>query len=170
MPRNGRIQMATKRPTAATVRPAAVDYLALVRRHPLRPIRTKAEYDAALSVLDKLAVREEGTLTPGEQDYLDALTAFVERYDDEHHAEPLPRPEPAALLREMMDQAGVTVTELGKLFGGSKGVASELVAGKRPWTLKSITKLADRFGVSPAVFLPRPKLHSASAAKRKAAV
>ncbi len=161
--------MATKRPNAHAVRPAAGDYLTLVRRHPLRPIRTGAEYDAALAVLDGLAVRDEGTLTPGEQDYLDALTAFVERYDDEHHAEPLPRPDPAALLREMMDQAGVTVTELGKLFGGSKGVASELVAGKRPWTLKTITKLADRFGVSPAVFLPRPKAGHGVATNRKAA-
>jgi HTH-type transcriptional regulator/antitoxin HigA len=130
----------------------ADDYLDLVRNLPLRPIRSDAEYAAAAAVLDRLAVRDEGTLTAGETDYLDALTAFVEMYDERHHAFPA-AVDPLRLLRELKDQRGTTVTALGALFG-SKGVASELLSGKRPLTLKAIEKLAAHFRVEPAIFLP----------------
>lgn len=147
--------MAHKKTAGATTRPtatAADDYLDLVRRFPLRPIRTAAEYDAAADVLDALAVRGEGTLTAGEQDYLDALTAFVEMYDDAHHPAEPPA-DPLQTIRALMEHKGVTVTALGELFK-SKGVASEVLSGKRPLTLKRIQKLAGFFGVTPAMLLP----------------
>ena len=61
----------------------AADYLELVREFPLRPIKTDREY-AAAAVLDRLAVRTEGTLSRSEQDYLDTPTMLVQVYDDRH--------------------------------------------------------------------------------------
>ena len=58
-------------------------YFKLVRKFPLRPIRSEAEYDAAVSVMEKLAIRGESSLDRGESDYLDALSTFISRYDDE---------------------------------------------------------------------------------------
>src|SRR5437879_2542869 len=60
-------------------------YLAMIHSFPLRPLRSEREYDAALSVLNSLAVRPEGSLDPGEQDYFDTLTMLVEAYDQEHY-------------------------------------------------------------------------------------
>lgn len=141
--------------TLTTKALATDDYLALVRRFPLRPLRTAADYRAATAVLDGLAVRDEGSLAPDEQDYLDALTAFVEMYDDAHH--PIEPPaDPLDALRALMEHRQVTVTALGALFK-SKGVASEILSGKRPLTLKRIEKLAAYFRVEPAIFVrPRP--------------
>jgi len=57
------------------------NYFALVKRFPLRPIRNAREYDAAVELMNTLAVRDEGMLDPGQQDYLDTLTLLVESYD-----------------------------------------------------------------------------------------
>src|SRR6476660_3792352 len=58
-------------------------YFKLVRNFPLRPIRDEAEYDAAVAVMEKLAISGEGSLDPEESDHLDALSTFISRYDDE---------------------------------------------------------------------------------------
>jgi len=47
-------------------------YFKLVRKFPLRPLRSDKELSAAIKVIDSLIVR--GDLDSGEQDYLDVLT------------------------------------------------------------------------------------------------
>src|SRR2546430_10952534 len=47
-------------------------YLDLVRRFPLRPLRTEADLDAAIAAMDALPDRP--VLTAPEQDYLDVRT------------------------------------------------------------------------------------------------
>src|SRR5260370_6479594 len=56
-------------------------YLALIRRFPLRPLRTEADLDAAVAVLDELI--DGAALTAPEQDYLDVLSDLVETYETE---------------------------------------------------------------------------------------
>jgi HTH-type transcriptional regulator/antitoxin HigA len=53
-------------------------YLELVRRFPLRPIRTKRDYRLATKVMEELAIRGEDDLNGDERDYLDVLTDLVE--------------------------------------------------------------------------------------------
>jgi HTH-type transcriptional regulator / antitoxin HigA len=60
-------------------------YLELVKRHPLRSIRTKADLDASQAVIDELLRRE---LDQGELTYLDALSDLVILYEREHHRVP----------------------------------------------------------------------------------
>ena len=69
----------------STPSPPDRDYMALVERFPLRPLRGVADYDLAEAMLDGLILRD---LTPGQQDYLDALTLIVEAYDNAHY--PIP--------------------------------------------------------------------------------
>jgi antitoxin component HigA of HigAB toxin-antitoxin module len=134
----------------------ADDYLELVRRFPLRQIRTDAEYRAALQAIEPLAVRREGSLSVGEQDYLDVLTTLVEAYD-KGSAEPPQRLGPMESLRALMEHRQMTVTELGeKAFKGSRSAASDITTGKRPLSLKIIHKLAEVFRVDPATFVASP--------------
>lgn len=64
-------------------------YLALVRRCPLRPIRSEAELDRAIATLDWLVDRgTAGRRTASEEDYLLVLARLVEQYEDAHHPMP----------------------------------------------------------------------------------
>src|SRR5713101_2123788 len=87
-------------------------YLALIEAFPLRPLRSERDYDAAVTVLDTLAVRSEGSLGPGEQDYLDTLTMLVEAYDQEHYEIETEHGDPLTLLKYMMKESRMTQEDL----------------------------------------------------------
>ena len=62
------------------------EYFQLVRRFPLRPIRSERELDEATRVIDELIADERRS--PGADDYLDVLSDLVEKYESEHHRIP----------------------------------------------------------------------------------
>ena len=143
-PRTGRIRQANGR--------LAAGYLALIQSFPLRPLRSEREYEAALTVLDSLAVRPEGSLDPGEQDYFDTLTMLVEAYDREHYVTEMEHCDPLTMLKDLMEGSGMTQAELGRLLG-NRSLASQILLGHRQLSKTHIRKLADHFKVSPALFL-----------------
>ena len=127
-------------------------YLNLIAELPLRPIRSIAEYRGAASIVHRLALRE-GALDVRERAYLEVLEALVERYDLDHHEIPIADSSPTRLLHMLVEQAHMTVSELGALLG-SKGAASELLSGKRKEPSKAqIAKLCVRFKVDASAFL-----------------
>src|ERR1022692_644752 len=132
-------------------RPAAA-YLALIEHFPLRPLPSDRDYAAAVTVLDALAVRPEGSLERGEQDYFDTLTLLVEAYDREHHGMDAEDGDPVTMLKYVMDESGMTQADLGRLLG-NRAVASLILNGHRHLSKTHICKLAAHFKVSPALFL-----------------
>ena len=132
-------------------RPAPV-YLDLIDRFPLRPLRSERDYDAAAGVLDTMAVRPEGSLSRGEQDYFDTLTMLVEAYDKEHYELPAKQNDPLAMLNYLLEQSGMTQAELGRLLG-NRALASLILNGHRQLSKAHIRKLSQHFKVSPALFL-----------------
>jgi HTH-type transcriptional regulator/antitoxin HigA len=50
----------------------------LIRRFPLRPVRTEDELERAIAVSDTLVVRLDGLALEG-RDYLDILSGIVEK-------------------------------------------------------------------------------------------
>ena len=123
-------------------------YLELVRRFPLRPLRTDTDLDAAVAVLDELTDCAE--LSPPEQDYLDVLTDLVEAYEDA--TVPMPPVPDAELLRFLVESKGVTQAQVAAGAGLAVSTVSELLAGKRKLNRGQIGKLARFFKVSPAAF------------------
>jgi HTH-type transcriptional regulator / antitoxin HigA len=145
--------------TAAKARPSgkrhangrpAPAYLALIDHFPLRPLRSGRDYDAAVAVLDTLAVRPEGSLGAGEQDYFDTLTMLVEAYDREHYVDTGHR-DALSMLKYLMEESGITQADLGRLLG-NRALASLILNGHRRVSKSHIRKLADHFKVSPALF------------------
>jgi HTH-type transcriptional regulator/antitoxin HigA len=130
----------------------APTYLALIKRFPLRLLRSEREYDTAAAVLDCLAVRPEGSLDPGEQDYFDALTLLIEEYDRIHCNLDAPDGDPLTMLQYLMQEAGMTQADLGRLLG-NRALASLVLNRRRQLSKAIIRKLANYFKVSPALFL-----------------
>ena len=127
-------------------------YLDLIKRFPLRPIRNENEYDAAVAVMNRLAVRTEGTLDRGEQDYLDTIAMLVSAYDDEHFAIDTSQVTPVQLLKSLMANRNMNVSELGVVIG-SQPLASMILRGKRQISRKVAKILADHFGLDAGAFI-----------------
>ena len=140
-------QRTTKRQASGRV---SDSYLNCVRMFPLKPIRTKTLYREAVDVLGRLSMRTD--LDAGQEDYLDALSHFVGDYEKnfvKFKVEPL---KPLEALKYLMEESDMSVTDLGHVVG-SRGLASEILSGKRGLSKVTIRKLAARFCVSPALFL-----------------
>lgn len=128
-------------------------YHELIEAFPLRPLRSKTAYKRAMAAADQLAVKEEKSLTADERDYLETLSLLIESYENQHERVDLSRLKAADVLKHLMDEQDMTVTELGKVIG-SKGIASEILSGKRDLSKSHMMSLAKHFAVEPAVFLP----------------
>lgn len=139
----------TSRVKAAVPGRADPTYLALIRRFPLRPIRSGTELDAASEVVDDLTDRDD--LSPAESDYLDVLGDLVEKYEDEHVE--IPHISDAAMLRSLMDEKGVKQVDVVQGTGISKTVLSLVLNGKRDLTREHIGVLSKYFGINPSSFL-----------------
>ena len=142
-----------KRPAAKPAKSAAPDpaYLDLVRRNPLRPIRSRADYDAAAAMLDTLVLRDD--LTAGERDYLAVLTDLVEAYDRQHFPAAPDRRPPHERLRSLMADAGVSPADLQQILGVAQSTVSMILSGKRGMSKQTVVALGKRFNLNPAFFL-----------------
>ncbi len=129
-------------------------YLQLVRAFSLRPLRSQAELDRAVKIIDALLDQE--TLGPDERDYLDVLGLLVESFEEETC--PLDEPlSDADMLRHLLDAKDVTQAALARATGIPESVVSEVLAGKRRLNRRHIEKLSRYFAVSPNVFFnPAP--------------
>ena len=124
-------------------------YLDLIRRFPLRPLRTDADLDAAVAIVDELIDRQ--VLTSAEQDYLDVLSDLVEAYESDNIA--MSPVGDAELLRFLIEQKGVTQAGAAAGAGIAESTISEVLAGKRKLNRRQIAKLACYFHVEPGAFL-----------------
>jgi HTH-type transcriptional regulator/antitoxin HigA len=123
-------------------------YLELVRAFPLRPLRTDADLDAAVEVVDSLIDQDE--LSAPEQDYLDVLSDLVEAYEDA--TIPIKSVGDADMLRLLIEAKGVTQAQVAKGAGIAESTISEVLAGKRKLNRAQIGKLSRYFHVAPSAF------------------
>lgn len=106
------------------------------QRVAVRPVRTEADYDAALVEVDALMDAEPGS---PEGDRLDVLVTLVQAYEARHH--PVLPPDPVDAIRFRMEQGGLRPRDL-EPYIGSRGRVSEVLGRKRSLTLPMIRRLA----------------------------
>ncbi len=116
---------------------------------PLLRIRNEREYDRALKRLQQLLAEVGTDERHPLYSFLDTLGTVVHAYEAQHHE--MPKCSGAELLRALMDEHGLAQADLPDV--GSQGVVSEILRGKRELNVRQIRALAERFGVSPAVFI-----------------
>jgi HTH-type transcriptional regulator / antitoxin HigA len=102
----------------------------------IRPIKTEADYEAALQTIDQLMDAE---LDTPEGDQLDVLVTLVEAYEAKHYS--IAAPDPIAAIVHRMEALGLTPKELEPMLG-DRGQVTEILERKRPLTLNMIRKLA----------------------------
>jgi HTH-type transcriptional regulator/antitoxin HigA len=111
------------------------------------PITSARQHEEYLSVLDKLASKENPTRE--EEKYAEVLMTLIEVYEEEHHS--IPDASPVEILRALMDANNLRQKDLVSIFG-SESIVSEVLNKKRALNKNHIEKLSKRFRISPAVF------------------
>jgi HTH-type transcriptional regulator/antitoxin HigA len=120
----------------------------------IKPIRTRADYRAALKEIEKLMGAKAGS---PEGDKLDVLVTLVEAYERKHY--PLDLPDPVEAIKFEMDQRGLTIKDLEDVIGRPNRVY-EILSYRRPLTLPMIQRLHSKLGI------PAESLIRSSAAAR----
>lgn len=135
----------------AAVRKEVISSWSNLQRHiPLHPISTEKDYDRAVEALNELIDMVGNDEEHPLSGILHALGGFVREYEDAHHQ--IPNVAGVACLRFLMEQHGLKQADLGDILGG-QSVVSGLLSGKRELNIRQIRLLAERFSVSPAVFV-----------------
>ena len=115
----------------------------------LKPIRTEADYEAALAEVERLWGAPSGT---PKGDRLDVLATLIDAYEAKHY--PMDPPDPIEAIRFRMEQQGLTRKDLEPMIGNRNRIA-EVLNRKRGLSIEMIRQLHDRLRI-PAEVLIRP--------------
>jgi len=116
----------------------------------IRPIRTKADYKAALALASRLVDKDPKAGTP-DGDRLDVLATLIQAYEAQHY--PIPAPDPIECLLHVMEARAMTRKDL-EPYIGSRGRVSEILNRTRPLSLTMIRNRHAALGI-PAEILVR---------------
>ena len=115
----------------------------------LRPIRTEADYQAALAEIERLFDAAPAT---AEGERLEVLTTLVEAYEAQHHH--IPEPDPVEAIKYYMESRELSRADL-EPYIGSRARVAEVLNRKRALSLNMIRRLYAGLGI-PAEVLVRP--------------
>ena len=122
----------------------------------IRPIKTDADYRAALNDIENLMMAEPDTV---EGEKLDILVTLVEAYEAKHF--PMDLPDPVEAIKFEMERKGLTVKDLEPMIGKSNRVY-EILNHKRSLTLKMIWKLHEGLGIPAESLIKPPQVRAVS--------
>jgi HTH-type transcriptional regulator/antitoxin HigA len=113
----------------------------------IKPLRTKKDYEAALTELEKLWGAKSGTAAG---DRLDVLATLIDAYEAQH--EPMDPPDPIEAIKFRMEQQGLTRKDLEPLIGTRTRVA-EILNRRRNLSIMMIRRLNAKLGISADVLI-----------------
>ena len=128
----------------------AVSYSRLMSEFAPKVIKTEAENDAALVIVEKLMEKGDEGRSPEEDAALELLTMLIEQFEEE--AYPVPVGNPVSTLRFLMESNNLKAADLVDEIG-SRSRVSEILSGKRSISKQQAKLLGDRFKLSLAVFI-----------------
>lgn len=124
-------------------------YQALARLVPLRAITSESDYRKAVAVLEELLDAGGANDRHPLAGLVEALGEVIESHEARAHR--LPDTSPGGALAFLMREHGLKQIDLADLAG--QGTISAILSGKRGISKRLAGKLAERFGVSAAVFV-----------------
>jgi HTH-type transcriptional regulator/antitoxin HigA len=113
----------------------------------IRPIKTEADYQAALAEIDRLFDADPNTPAG---DRLDVLATLVEAYEEQHYS--LPAPDPVEALTYHLESRGLSRRDL-EPYLGSRARVAEVLNRKRPLSLEMIRRLHAGLGIAADILI-----------------
>jgi antitoxin component HigA of HigAB toxin-antitoxin module len=132
--------------------PPADRYAELVAALPPRPLHDNHDYGRAVEMIGRLVGYD---LNRDQEDYLEALTVFVERYEtrrgdsqvDVRHINGLD------VLQSLMNDHAMSGADLSRLLGASRSLGPMILRSERSLTAEHARILGQHFHVDPGVFI-----------------
>jgi len=112
-------------------------------------IETKEENERMLAVVEKLMEKGEA-ISPEEEKLLKLLARLIEDFEEQYYHPG--EATPLEVLQHLMESRGAKQNHLWEIFG-SKGIASEVLNGKRGISKTHARALADYFHVPADLFI-----------------
>jgi len=119
----------------------------------IRPIRSEADYDAALNEIERYFDNEPKPDTP-KADRFDLLALIIEDYERKRW--PIEPPDTIDAIRYRMETGGYTQADLGRLLG-SRQRASDILTRKRPLTMRMAWKLHREWDIPAEALIAPPR-------------
>jgi HTH-type transcriptional regulator/antitoxin HigA len=119
----------------------------------VRPIRTAADYKAALAEVDQLFDAEPNTPADAR---LEVLLTLVEAYEERHF--PMGMPDPIAMIEHVLEAQGLTRSDLEPYIGPRQRVWA-VMEKRRRLTLPMIRRLAAGLKIPVDVLIQEYELH-----------
>src|SRR5258705_13704310 len=116
----------------------------------MKPIKTKADYRAALKKIEALMSARAGS---PEGERLDIMVTLVEAYEKKHY--PLDLPDPVEAIKFRMEQMALAPKDLVPAIGQINRVY-EVLNRKRPLTLQMIRRLHRKLGIPAESLIKEP--------------
>jgi HTH-type transcriptional regulator/antitoxin HigA len=113
----------------------------------IRPIKTEADYQAALQ---RAGVLMSSSPNTSEADELEVLATLVELYEDKYF--PIELPDPIAAIEFRLEQLDRSNADLVPLIG-SESLVAEVMSKRQPLTLEMIRAIHQHLGIPADVLL-----------------
>jgi HTH-type transcriptional regulator/antitoxin HigA len=126
-------------------KPTYADLLAKATPAVIRNEKENARY---IAMLEELSERHR-ELSPNERKLADLLALLIEDFEARNYQ--LPRASPLEAIAFLMDQHGLKQKDMLDIFG-TPSIVSEVLSGKRAIHKDHISRLSERFHVSPELF------------------
>ncbi len=107
----------------------------------LKILKTKKDYQAALSRFEEIFQAKPGS---PESDEADVLSVLIKRYEDKHFV--IQTPDPLEAIKYRMEQQGLTNSDLAVLLG-FKSRVTDIFNKHRKLNLVMIRKLHDQLNI-----------------------
>ena len=121
----------------------------------IKPIKTEADYEAAVKEIEQLWGASYGS---PEGDKLDVLVTLVDVYEQQNY--PIPPADPVETILHYMESQGMSRQEL-EPYLGSQFYVSEVLNRQRALTLDMIRKLHEGLGISADILVQPYQLQTA---------
>ena len=125
------------------------NYEDLVRILPPRPIEDKVGFRNSYEIVETMAGHN---LSKDQADYLEALSVFIDIYEERCSDIGKQRSSPLEVLKHLLDENGMNASDLGRLLG-NRALGSAILRGERGLSKAHVSKLSKRFNVNANLFL-----------------
>lgn len=113
----------------------------------IKPIRTEADYEAALADVERLWGAKSGT---PRGDRLDVLATLIDAYEERQY--PMDPPDPIEAIKFRMEQKGLTRRDLEAIIGTRTRIA-EVLSRKRGLSVAMIRRLHEKLGIAAEILI-----------------